>query len=98
MVISYHRGGRGACRFRFEDEEMGMRLRETSKRIPILESDRASNPYGFDKVKGGNFGRLEFTTEIYWGFHGRETWRDGKRQRIEQFITAPPPSLGERDS
>ena len=72
----------GATRFKWGEGDLSFHLKETYRRV---EKEEQGSEYriDYDFVPTG---KLEFSLFSSWGYSRRANWRDGKRQRIEDFF------------
>jgi len=87
----------GCCWVEASGERVQFSLREGTKRVILTDKEKSQWQYrNWNDVPSGSF---TFSIDSGYGFAGRTTWRDGKIQRLEQFlgeIVACFPLVGSR--
>lgn len=73
----------GLCWIQAGSERIAFSLREPNRRIK-LTPDEAK--HSWSQWKDEASGLLEFSLESPWGFKLTTTWKDGKRQRLEERL------------
>jgi hypothetical protein len=87
---NYQQQPSGICWVQAGDERIGFSLSERNRRVELDESKATL----WEKWTSEPTGVLEFSLDRPWGFSLTTTWKDGKKQRLEERVGEMVATLG----